>query len=265
MDNDQCDTFTKLAHFYGYKFVHSSPEQSKGKAYINGMGILTCDDCVDSSVVSLPDGIPQERLLCMQLNMKSKRPLLVSDVHIRSAWTTEEKQQFLTTYYQWVAALDCDNVLVGDYNITPEDPLIQELLFSGRIQHLDDLAQWEVPTRVDSEGTDSGRHIDFGMLMGELQFSNRQTFVVKDTDHKLITYDFEGAERGKTYKPKARMSLCDQPVTEPMFLDAWAKVKDTFDKHMQNNEGRQAYGILCQTAEVLLQDKNKNDKNASCY
>ena len=113
-------------------------------------------------------------------------------MHIRSDSTQEAKFQRIDTILDLLEEKGADAILMGDWNIEPDENPMAYYTATGRMTLLTDEILALRPTRRDENGP-TGRHIDYGATVGEID-AGHSCILPTDykssigSDHEMIGY-----------------------------------------------------------------------------
>ena len=150
---------------------------------------------VPVSPFALPPGLlPPGRGSAVRLHRPVGRPLLVVNVYL-PAHSAVEAAQLLRGVFSYLAQCGDEGVVLGDFNLTPEQAPISDVRSLGAWRLPEETLLGDAvlpPTRRDFQGLPEGRCIDFALsTVGVPALSRDQ--LVGPADHDLVAYSFSVA------------------------------------------------------------------------
>ncbi len=150
-----------------------------------------------------------------------------------------------------------ESVIIGDFNQTPDEFTITDLVIKGVVEEVD-LALGNVEDRARStrrtklkDGTvREGRHIDYAIATPGMRWTRRSQYTTS-SDHDLVAYEIRTAKRSPAYRRTKPANLArKEPVTDPEWYRHFddAKFRECLDRWDAGN----AFALVSELAEELL-------------
>ena len=207
-----------IAKAFGYMFL---PNAAPGDNHLEG-GLAIFSDTLAEALVT-PDGVRDPRR-AQYVRIKRKRGRALRLLNVYLPLQAREAGRQLDAAIQGLAGYGGDRIIIGDFNLVPQENAIQRYLISGALKCGDPEESWNEPTR--KEPPDSGRkprHVDYLMHSKGVRIMDYATTDVTDSDHLARIYEVEAAlddGDGKFVWPRAP-TINPQGVTTDVDWQCW--------------------------------------------
>ena len=189
----------------------------------------------------------QGRWLTVRVHRPGARPFFCTNVYLHASGKTE-KRCLAEKLFETIATGGDEVLFIGDWNCTPEEQPVSNVLRNGQLHLADDIAGAEVaaiPTRA------GGRHIDFALYsVGLVPCARSQARGL--ADHDLVMYEFAVSDIEPFFRVQRPLRLAaESPVKDEVWSQSFPDKQ--FEEMLSCFDVQQAWNLLSDCAESVLQ------------
>ena len=193
-------------------FTHAGPLAFDREGKASGGVVFVSDWPVEMVAVPVTESF-DTRVMAVKARRPHQRPLLIINGYL-PANDAELNQHIASTVLRWAVTTGEDFVFLADWNRTPHQQPLCNLVAGGAVYAMDPdpFAEGKGTHRLE-DGIYTGRLLDFGLSSAHLAVSGRAQ-LLGPADHDLVTYDvhLHSGLRGWRWQAQQRLALDKETV-----------------------------------------------------
>ena len=193
-------------------FTHAGPLAFDREGKASGGVVFVSDWPVEMVAVPVTESF-DTRVMAVKAHRPHQRPLLIINGYL-PANDAELNQHIASTVLRWAVTTGEDFVFLADWNRTPHQQPLCNLVAGGAVYAMDPdpFAEGKGTHRLE-DGIYTGRLLDFGLSSARLAVSGRAQ-LLGPADHDLVTYDvhLRSGLRGWRWQAQQRLALDKETV-----------------------------------------------------
>ena len=136
LNEAQIAYFSQVAETLDFKVYTSKPQKRPDGSVVNGMATVVRKGILTERI--LIEDIDEQMALFIKVQRRNAEAFLIGNLHVPSAWNDGNKSELVRRITSYTVARKCDAILLGDWNMEPDDMAITPHLISGKLVYHDD-------------------------------------------------------------------------------------------------------------------------------